>query len=156
MLRSVSLHVLVHNVEDWIPQEWREHLGEAVSVLGGLHWCLGQYPRFKSNTDRSLSAWENYFNKVATMAYIAQRLQQKYIVSLDDDIFIAPSSLAFLVESGPKADEEGCGVVAPLLQNGVPTAELFAETFLTDFDKALLYECFETSGVHWWHEPWHS
>lgn len=65
---------------------------------------------------------DNYWNKVFTMTRIARLRGYRFLVSLDDDVMLAPSTLAALAASGPALERGGCGVVAPLTQNGVPCA----------------------------------
>merc|ERR1712107_320062 len=60
---------------------------------------------------------------------------------------LPPSTLAFLVGSGALADARGCGIVSPLLQNGVPSVEMFAEEFLDTYARNALYECFADSSA---------
>lgn len=153
-LRGTLLHVLMHDVNDWQHAEWRNELEDAVELLGGLHWCLGERTRFGAKADHS--QWENYFNKAFTMLHLSRSLGYEHLVSLDDDVFLPASALAFLAGSGPLADGAGCGLVAPLLQNGVPSAELWAETFLGEAERHQLYACFAGSSMQWMHEPWSS
>ena len=50
---------------------------------------------------------------------------------VDDDIFLPPFSLLSLLRMGPLGDEQGCGVVLPLTQNGIPSTEIFARHWLS-------------------------
>eukprot|EP00929_Paragymnodinium_shiwhaense_P095418 TRINITY_DN56522_c0_g1_i2.p1 TRINITY_DN56522_c0_g1~~TRINITY_DN56522_c0_g1_i2.p1 ORF type:complete len:108 (+),score=18.32 TRINITY_DN56522_c0_g1_i2:3-326(+) len=83
------------------------------------------------------------------MLALAERQGYRYIASLDDDIMMPASSLASFLRVGPDADNAGCGVVGPLLQNGFPTTELFAETFLPHRQLNALYDCFAGSSARW-------
>eukprot|EP00415_Alexandrium_ostenfeldii_P004475 UN4475 len=69
------------------------------------------------------------------------------MVSLDDDVLLPPSALAFLTRSGPPGDDLNCGVVSPLLQNGVPSVELWAEEFPNPSERLSLYQCFGESSA---------
>mmetsp|Transcript_166845 Transcript_166845/g.530467 ORF Transcript_166845/g.530467 Transcript_166845/m.530467 type:complete len:385 (+) Transcript_166845:49-1203(+) len=125
------IHVLVHGLQDWRPHEWRKALGGAWDLFGGLHWC-GGYNRYPVLNPRLMKhrMTDNYWNKVFVMVKLLTVRRYKYVVSLDDDVMLQPSTLAALVSSGPRADSVGCGVVVPLTQNGIPSAELWAEAWL--------------------------
>eukprot|EP00929_Paragymnodinium_shiwhaense_P092387 TRINITY_DN52269_c0_g2_i1.p1 TRINITY_DN52269_c0_g2~~TRINITY_DN52269_c0_g2_i1.p1 ORF type:complete len:557 (-),score=58.36 TRINITY_DN52269_c0_g2_i1:9-1478(-) len=149
LLLRARLHVMVHQVETWNAQAWRQALGEAAPALGGLHWCDGPN-RFKKA--RRLD--NNYIHKMYTMIALSEKMNYKYITCLDDDVLLPASALAFLVASGPDADAYGCGVVLPLFQNGIPSTELWAETFLDGYSAYKLYECFEGSSARWLSSPY--
>eukprot|EP00927_Polykrikos_kofoidii_P043504 TRINITY_DN37570_c0_g1_i1.p1 TRINITY_DN37570_c0_g1~~TRINITY_DN37570_c0_g1_i1.p1 ORF type:complete len:497 (+),score=56.93 TRINITY_DN37570_c0_g1_i1:54-1544(+) len=145
-LASARLHVLVHQMETWDPEAWRKALGPgAPHLFGGLHWCGGPN-RFHSDATRLDN---NYLHKVFTMLTLAVHLNYTYLTSLDDDVLLPASALAYLVNSGPEADSRGCGLVVPLLQNGVPSAETWAETFLDVESRETLYRCFSGSSARW-------
>jgi hypothetical protein len=151
-LRKMRIHPLVHHMPDWSPQRWRDLLGEARLIFGGLHWCYGP-----NRFDPDIRPRDNYFHKVYTMLNLARRQGYEHLVSFDDDVMLPPSALAFMIDIGPKAYySQGCGVVAPLLQNGVPSVELWAESFLDMETRDLLYACFETAGLQWEHYPFTS
>lgn len=158
-LRKLRLHALVHHMPDWSPDNWRKVLGPAAHVFGGLHWCYG--PNRWATDDDTMSATsrprDNYFHKVFTMLNLAKRQGYEHIISFDDDVMLPPSSMAYLVDAGPLAYySQGCGVVAPLLQNGVPSVELWAEAFLSAEERSILFQCFETAGLEWEHQPFYS
>ena len=81
------------------------------------------------------------------MLGLAERHRYTYLLSIDDDVWLPPWVLADLLKVGPEADAEGCGVTAPLLNNGVPGTELFADTWLEPQQRAGLYDCFSNSSV---------
>ena len=53
------------------------------------------------------------------MGEIARKNGYSYILSLDDDVLMPASAMAFLAKVGDESRARGCGVVAPLLQNFV-------------------------------------
>lgn len=140
LLKSVRLHSLVHDHRMWRPWAWREALGMAAPIFRGLHWCGSE-----AKAGILVVPYNNYLPKVSTIISLLYRFGYSYLVSLDDDVMLPPASLGALLTVGPKADAMGCGVVVPLLQNGVPTVELWAETFLTLPEQNFLYQCFEDS-----------
>eukprot|EP00927_Polykrikos_kofoidii_P083506 TRINITY_DN8564_c0_g1_i2.p1 TRINITY_DN8564_c0_g1~~TRINITY_DN8564_c0_g1_i2.p1 ORF type:complete len:533 (-),score=67.75 TRINITY_DN8564_c0_g1_i2:14-1396(-) len=153
-LREAYFHVLAHDVDDWRHQDLREELGEGRPLFGGIHWCFGEHARLEGLVERT---WENYFQKVYTMTLVARRRGYSHILSIDDDVLLPASVLSYMAGRGRGAAERsGCGVVAPLLQNGVPTSEIWAETFSTPKQRDELYKCFEGASTHWFHEPYHS
>merc|ERR1712050_568883 len=105
---------------------WREVLGVASPILGGFHFCHGynRYPTYNRKLMKK-KARDNYYNKIFVMLTIAVRNGYEYVVSLDDDVMLPPSTLAALLGSGPWADDAGCGAVLPLTQNGIPSVEMF-------------------------------
>eukprot|EP00445_Apocalathium_hangoei_P031555 CAMPEP_0203920040 /NCGR_PEP_ID=MMETSP0359-20131031/60378_1 /ASSEMBLY_ACC=CAM_ASM_000338 /TAXON_ID=268821 /ORGANISM="Scrippsiella Hangoei, Strain SHTV-5" /LENGTH=492 /DNA_ID=CAMNT_0050847447 /DNA_START=1 /DNA_END=1476 /DNA_ORIENTATION=+ len=147
MLVPSSMHVLVHSLEDWRPRQWLDQLGVAAPVLRGFHWCKGpnRYPQFNPELFEKKPR-DNYYNKVFMMLGLARRHNYRYIVSIDDDVLMPPWTLARLVASGPEADDVGCGVVSPLLQNGVPSTELWAEAWLEPDEREYLYGCYSGSS----------
>eukprot|EP00927_Polykrikos_kofoidii_P060893 TRINITY_DN55795_c0_g1_i1.p1 TRINITY_DN55795_c0_g1~~TRINITY_DN55795_c0_g1_i1.p1 ORF type:complete len:527 (-),score=52.97 TRINITY_DN55795_c0_g1_i1:52-1443(-) len=153
-LREAYFHVLVHDVDDWRHQDVRDELGEAWPLFGGIHWCFGEHARQKRSFQHK---WENYFQKVYTMTLVARRRKYSHIISLDDDVLLPASVLSYMAGRGRAAAErQGCGVVSPLLQNGVPSVEIWAETFCTANQRERLYQCFEGSSAHWHHDPLYS
>lgn len=144
----MRMHVLVHDFLDWQPSAWQEALGEAQALLRGFHWCKGH----NRLPDYNLKLFEtkptdNYYNKVFLMLGLAQRHGYTYLLSVDDDILLPPSTLAHLLAGGPRADEQGCGVLAPLLQNGVPSVEIWADTWLSEGERQRVFECFAGSST---------
>lgn len=145
--RQFRLHVLVHGLEDFAPQLWRRALGSALGALGGLHWCgsVNRAPKFNRRLAESRNT-DNYFNKVFMMLAIAEHQHFQWILSVDDDVFLPPASLMSLLRSGPMADERGCGLLLPLTQNGIPSTETFARSWLSEMDRAELFRCFSQSS----------
>eukprot|EP00747_Dinoflagellata_sp_TGD_P081074 gnl/TRDRNA2_/TRDRNA2_161157_c0_seq1.p1 gnl/TRDRNA2_/TRDRNA2_161157_c0~~gnl/TRDRNA2_/TRDRNA2_161157_c0_seq1.p1 ORF type:complete len:487 (+),score=71.21 gnl/TRDRNA2_/TRDRNA2_161157_c0_seq1:47-1507(+) len=145
---TARLHVLVHSVKNWQPQEWKDSLGAAAPMLGGLHWCYG--PNRFGRQDTQRKQLDNYFHKAFTMHRLAVHLAYTYIVSLDDDVLLPPSVFGFLLSRGPEAlDRKNCGVLTPTLQNGVPSVEMFAEEYMSRKERNKLYRCFEESEMIW-------
>lgn len=148
-LGFASLHVMVHHLWDWRPEAWRDALREASTLLRGLHWC-GGYNRYPEYNPRLMQMrgrmMDNYWNKVFTMTRIARLRGYRFLVSLDDDVMLAPSTLAALAASGPALERGGCGVVAPLTQNGIPSVELWADAWLGPEAKRRLFSCFSGSS----------
>mmetsp|Transcript_10109 Transcript_10109/g.22381 ORF Transcript_10109/g.22381 Transcript_10109/m.22381 type:complete len:513 (-) Transcript_10109:5-1543(-) len=149
-LPDSSLHVLVHSRENWRPEEWKDYLGEAAPMLRGLHWSKGpnRYPDFNLDAYNE-KPQDTYYNKVFLMMALALRHNYRYIVSVDDDVFLPPNILVRLITSGAQAERENCGVVSPLLQNGVPSVELWAQKFLPEHDRKRLFQCFSESSVQY-------
>ncbi|CAJ1458111.1 unnamed protein product [Effrenium voratum] len=140
-------HVLLHDVSGWDVPLWRRHLGKAFGALGGFHWCgtVNRNPELNPRLAERRQN-DNYFNKVFTMLDVAKHQGYRWVVKLDDDIFLPPFSLMSLVRSGPLGDYLGCGAVLPLTQNGIPSAEIFARAWLQEEDREALFRCFAGSS----------
>ncbi|CAJ1339529.1 unnamed protein product [Effrenium voratum] len=140
-------HVLLHDVSGWDVPLWRKHLGKAFGALGGFHWCgtANRNPELNPRLAERRQN-DNYFNKVFTMLDVAKHQGYRWVVKLDDDIFLPPFSLMSLVRSGPLGDYLGCGAVLPLTQNGIPSAEIFARAWLQEEDREALFRCFAGSS----------
>jgi len=148
VLPAAQLHLLVHHPDDWQPDTWRDALGEALPLLRGLHWCGGRnrFARY-NNALVDKKPWDNYYHKSFSMLALAEYHSYEYMVSLDDDVLLPPSALAYLIQSGQQGDSLNCGIVSPLLQNGVPSVELFTEEFLSPLEQHMLYKCFGESSA---------
>ncbi|CAE7395112.1 unnamed protein product [Symbiodinium natans] len=143
-LRNVGMHVLCGTVECWQPRGWAQALAEASPLLRGFHFRGrpgGEWARPKMR-----DAY-NYLHKVYSMGEIAREHAYSYILSFDDDVLLPASTIAYLANAGESSRAQGCGVVSPLLQNGVPMTELWAEEFLTPHERRRLFECFEGSQI---------
>merc|ERR1712113_315837 len=85
--------------------------------------------------------------KVFVMIAVAQQLGYGHVLSIDDDVMLSPATLFAMLDSPAKTDEKGCGAVVPLTQNGIPTTELWAQTWLDEYNRRRLFDCFSgTSG----------
>eukprot|EP00929_Paragymnodinium_shiwhaense_P066936 TRINITY_DN33645_c0_g1_i1.p1 TRINITY_DN33645_c0_g1~~TRINITY_DN33645_c0_g1_i1.p1 ORF type:complete len:545 (-),score=106.85 TRINITY_DN33645_c0_g1_i1:586-2193(-) len=129
---GVRLHVLVHELLAFRPELWRRSLGEAQGLLGGNHMCKL----------KDVHHHGRYMCKIVLMVALAKRHKYEYIACVDDDVILAPSALAFMLKSGPLAEEAGCNVISPIFQNGIPTAELWARNFLSTEERGRLFDCF--------------
>lgn len=143
----IRLHVLVHDVVDWVPNEWHKWLGEASPLLRGIHWCEGdnRFPDFNRKLFETKPR-DNYYNKVFMMLGLARRHGYSWLASFDDDIYLPPTTLSNFLQGTLKAEEFGCGVLSPLLQNGVPSVEIWADTWLDRTDRDKLFRCFSQSS----------
>ena len=50
------------------------------------------------------------------MGDIAREKGYSYILSMDDDVLLPASTMAFLANVGTSSRKQGCGAVAPLFQ----------------------------------------
>eukprot|EP00440_Ansanella_granifera_P056836 gb/GFBE01061606.1/.p1 GENE.gb/GFBE01061606.1/~~gb/GFBE01061606.1/.p1 ORF type:complete len:490 (+),score=76.60 gb/GFBE01061606.1/:1-1470(+) len=150
LLPRARLHVLVHNWRDWQPERMSTALAEASAMLGGYHWCAGVNRYYWYNRelmDQEYWLKDNWYHKLYVMVSLATG-RYKYIVSIDDDVYLNPSTWAGLLTSAPVADQKGCAVLAPMVQNNIPGVELWAESWLDEDERAELYSCFAGSSGH--------
>ena len=109
---------MVHEgaVED-ILEKWRAWVG---AMMGGVHLCrVGAVPPRPHNL--------NYLRKIFSALAISRRRAYSTIISLDDDILLAPDAILALLEHAPAAvagPAARCAMVSPTISNGIPTAEL--------------------------------
>eukprot|EP00931_Biecheleriopsis_adriatica_P078890 TRINITY_DN52305_c0_g1_i1.p1 TRINITY_DN52305_c0_g1~~TRINITY_DN52305_c0_g1_i1.p1 ORF type:complete len:503 (+),score=60.26 TRINITY_DN52305_c0_g1_i1:46-1554(+) len=145
LLPRVRLHVLVHTLSDWQPEEFEASLVEAGSLLGGFHWCEGVNRYYNYNPGLLKNEYwlrDNYFHKMYVALTVAVFEGFTYFASLDDDVMLSPSTMSWLLMSGPHADKEGCAITAPLLQNNPGSVELWAEHWLNESARSRLFNCF--------------
>ncbi|KAJ1460252.1 hypothetical protein M885DRAFT_612882 [Pelagophyceae sp. CCMP2097] len=146
LARTARLHVLVHERgEAKIADEWVKHLGAAAAadVWGGCHSeRVGALPRSPADG--------NYLRKALAMVAMSRRRGYETLVSLDDDVLFAPAALAALLRTAPAAvfdpapgaGGNGCAMLTPIISSGIPTAEAFADDFLSGPDRIALDDCF--------------
>ena len=89
----------------------------------------------------------NYQRKIFAATVIAERMGYARFMSIDDDIVVSPEGLLQLLRSSDMLEEGRCGMITPTLSTGVPTAELFAEAFMSEEDREELYGCFQESSI---------
>lgn len=150
---NFRLHVLVHYPDDWQSRFWRRHLGPSYAALGGIHWC-GAVNRFPALNPKLVERrpMDTYFNKVFAMIAIAEHQGFRWILSLDDDVILPPFALMSMLRIGREADGANCFTSLPLTQNGIPTTELFAITWLQPEDRTRLFQCFSGCSGHFCNE----
>lgn len=94
----------------------------------------------------SFSGGVNYMQKIRRAADTAER----YAFKLDEDIWMGPGTWDFIVAN--RAVVEGAALtLSPVLSNGIPTCELFAEDFMNPADRTEVYSLFRSTrlGTHW-------
>ena len=155
---AARLHVLAgpkYAMQDFDPEAWRQWLGAATPLLGGLHLC-GEQNRLSPH--KSTLHQGNYMHKAWTMVALSRMLGYEYILSTDDDVFMPPHTLRAFVRAarararsdglGPSAyASHGCGVLLPALSSGVPTAEFFEGTALPLPAQQRLDACYGGSNL---------
>ena len=136
LANSMRLHVMVHEgpVAD-LMEKWRAWVG---ALIGGVHLCrVGAVPPRPHNL--------NYLRKIFSALAISRRRAYSTIISLDDDILLAPDAILALLEHAPAAvagPAARCAMVSPTISNGIPTAELFAADFFDDATTRSLQDCY--------------
>ena len=136
LANSMRLHVMVHEgpVAD-LMEKWRAWVG---ALIGGVHLCrVGAVPPHPHNL--------NYLRKIFSALAISRRRAYSTIISLDDDILLAPDAILALLEHAPAAvagPAARCAMVSPTISNGIPTAELFAADFFDDATTRSLQDCY--------------
>ena len=142
-----------------VARAWLEALGPgAAHLLGGVHMERpGALPRYTSDL--------NYLRKTWAVVVLCRRLRYSTVVSVDDDVLVAPAAFRALVLATPRVlsvdaqetlDETRaspasnpdavrgtqCAMVTPTISSGIPTAELFAERFLKPEEQEDLNDCY--------------
>lgn len=139
---SARLHVLVHDgdVAD-IAAKWAADLGPAAAVFGGAHLVRpGRPPRRPSDL--------NYLRKIFAALAIARRNGYDVLISLDDDVLLAPAAILAFLRDGAYAvretrDREApCAMVTPTVSTGIPTVHRFADDFFPEDVRRRLEDCY--------------
>ena len=151
---AARLHVLAgpkYAMQDFDREAWRQWLGPAMPLLGGLHLCGEQH---RLSPHRSMFHQGNYMHKAWTMVALSRMLGYEYILSTDDDVLMPPHTLRAFVDAASAAGaspsayaSHRCGVVLPALSNGIPTAEFFARMALPLHAQRRLDACFGGSNI---------
>ena len=157
------LHVLLDErgllKADFDLSTWFDRLGPAAALLGGTHIC---------DYGHHLAPWRghinqgNYMHKAWTMIRVAEMQGYDYILSTDDDVLLPARTIQAFVaavtgtvaEGGavPKPaasiyEANGCGVLLATTNSAVPTADLFAETYLPPAAQSRLSKCYSNSQL---------
>ena len=122
---AARLHVLAgpkYAMQDFDREAWRQWLGPAMPLLGGLHLCGEQH---RLSPHRSMFHQGNYMHKAWTMVALSRMLGYEYILSTDDDVLMPPHTLRAFVDAASAAGaspsayaSHRCGVVLPALSMG--------------------------------------
>lgn len=83
---------------------------------------------------------------------ISRRRRYDTLVSLDDDILLAPPAYLALLQHAPfgvRGADAPCAMVTPTVSTGIPTAELFAADFLPAASAAALEACYVETIRRW-------
>ncbi|KAK7236163.1 hypothetical protein SO694_00060158 [Aureococcus anophagefferens] len=125
--------------------------GDPISTarVGMLYALFGDH-LLAENLRRSTDL--NYLRKIFTAVAISRRRRYDTLVSLDDDILLAPPAYLALLQHAPfgvRGPDAPCAMVTPTVSTGIPTAELFAADFLPAASAAALEACYVETIRRW-------
>jgi hypothetical protein len=77
----------------------------------------------------------NYMTKVRNAIHYAKQNNHNYMMKCDNDIFITPQTLDYIVENLNLLDDPKNLTIGPTLSSGIPSVEYFIEKFVTPEQK---------------------
>jgi hypothetical protein len=123
-LSEVKVNILVNNdVAPW-KSNWGKMLRNAGAEVEVVHFA-----------EKSA---KNYTDKIAW----ATKQPEEYSVKLDEDVFVNGHVWDYMIENVDCLQNPSNFVVLPLLSNGIPSVDLFAEDFLDKDELKELYSRF--------------
>ena len=134
---------------------WSEALGPAAAWFEGVDTV-------HASALPLLPRQGNYLRKIYHMWLLAKRKGYTHIMSMDDDIIMAPQAIIALLKSPPGRDldigvefdgasdasttqESRCAITTPTISTGIPTVEMFALDFMSPSQQAALDSCLCTT-----------
>lgn len=147
---SARLHVNLgprFNFDRFDFDTWRQWLGDAAPLLGGIHLC-GE--RHRLSPYKSSLHQGNYMHKAWTMVAVARMEGYAYVLSTDDDVILPPHTIRGFISAtlspSPHVPSpyvaKRCGTLLPALSNGIPVAEHFASVALPTRSRRQLESCY--------------
>lgn len=120
--------------------------------------------RIKLNiyTDKNISSWKlvsDDLNNKGIKSYLinkggylpkihdAVNTDCKYSCSIDEDVLMSEHSWNSLIENLHVLDDENILLLSPLITNGIPTTELFIESFFSENEKETIFEMFNNTFI---------
>ena len=93
----------------------------------------------------------NYLVKLNTGVEYSKLLNIKYIMKLDNDIFVNTQTLNYMYENLNVLDNNENFILQPTVSNSIPTVEQFIVDFLNDEQKNVMYGLFKEFkfGSYW-------
>lgn len=71
----------------------------------------------------------------------------KYSCCMDEDVMMSEYVWDFMIENVEVLDNENTLLLSPTLSNGIPSVELFIESFFNTEDKIKIYEMFKNTHI---------
>lgn len=124
---KVKLHIYCNAIKE---TEWME--------------LLSALPIDTIDTNLVLMPDDEYINKINHMV----TTDATHICKWDDDVFINRHVWDYMVENVGILDDDRYYALSPIFGNGIPSADLFIQDFLTEDEAAIAHNIFIKDGIN--------
>ena len=90
----------------------------------------------------------NYMNKAHFAVKYAEEYNYNYIMKCDNDIFLNPQALDFMIENLYILENPNHLTIGPTLSSGIPSVEYFVEDFLNEDEQNHIKNLFKNTKFH--------
>lgn len=146
-MSKLALNILVHNrnfldlhflLLSKIKSENKEKIN--VNLLCTAAY-MPQKPEIETGIETNVLQFGGSFNYFDKISWLANQ-KSEFLSKIDDDIFIMPYALDFIIENIDTLNNNDYVFIQPEISNGIPSVDYFSENFIDEESKKLLYDIY--------------